>query len=66
MGTSQTYAREYTMGTFVLDFFDVASKELVWRGSAEGKLREYNTPEQKQDRANEVVQKILEQFPPGG
>jgi len=65
MGTSQTYARGYTMGTFVLDFFDVATRELVWRGSAEGKLREYKTAEEKQERANKVVQKILAQFPPG-
>jgi len=64
VGTSQSYARGYTMGTLVLDFFDVASKELVWRGSAEGNLREYKTSEEKQERANKVVRKILDQFPP--
>jgi len=66
MGTSQTYAREYTKGTLIIDFFDVASHELVWRGSAEGKIHEYTDPVKKQERANQAVQKILSQFPPGG
>jgi hypothetical protein len=66
MGTSQTYSREYTMGTLIIDFFDVGSRELVWRGSAEGKINEYNDPQEKQERANLAVQKILDQFPPGG
>jgi hypothetical protein len=64
MGTSNTYARGYTSGTFVLDFFDVASRELVWRGTAEGNLRDYKTAEEKQERANKVVKRILQQFPP--
>jgi len=66
MGTSQTYAREYTNGTLIIDFYDVGSKELVWRGSAEGKINESNDPQEQQERANLAVQKILEQFPPGG
>ena len=66
MGTSQTYATEYTMGSLVIDFFDVSSKELVWRGSAEGKINETADPVQRQERAQEAVTKILEQFPPNG
>ena len=65
MGTSQTYANEYTMGTVVIDFFDVASHELVWRGFAEGKVHETADPQERQERVNVAVQKILEQFPPG-
>ena len=66
MGTSQTYSREYTTGTLIIDFFDVGSKELVWRGSAEGKIHEANDPQERQARANQAVLMILEQFPPRG
>jgi hypothetical protein len=66
MATSQTYTREYTMGTLIIDFFDVGSHELVWRGSAEGKINEVSDPVKKQERANQAVQKILGQFPPKG
>ena len=66
MGTSRTYSVEYTMGTLIIDFFDVGSKELVWRGSAEGKIHESNDPQVRQERANQAVLMILEQFPPRG
>jgi len=66
MATSQTTARAYTMGTLVVDFFDVASQELVWRGSAEGKLHENADPAKRQERINQAVQKTLAQFPPNG
>lgn len=66
MGTSQTYSREYTTGAIIIDFFDVASRELVWRGSGEGTVHETASPQERQERANTAVQKILEQFPPTG
>lgn len=64
-GSSQTTAVEYTQGTLIVDFFDVQSKELVWRGTGEGKTHETTDPMEKQERANLAIQKILEQFPGG-
>lgn len=64
MASSQTYAREYTVGTLVIDFFDVESRELVWRGAAEGRINEVPDPAARQARATEAVQRILAQFPP--
>lgn len=64
--TSRTTEINYTMGTIVLDFFDSESKELVWRGTAEGKVHEANTPQERQERVDLAVQKIMEQFPPNG
>jgi hypothetical protein len=64
--TSRTTATTYTMGTLVLDFFDNGSKELVWRGLAEGKIHEANTPQERQERANLAIEKIMDQFPPTG
>jgi hypothetical protein len=65
-GGSQTTAVEYTQGSLIVDFFDLESKELVWRGSAEGKVHETADPMQKQERVNLAIQKILAQFPGKG
>lgn len=65
-GSSQTTAVEYTQGTLIVDFFDVQSRELVWRGTAEGKTHETTDPIEKQERANLAIQKILAQFPGRG
>jgi hypothetical protein len=62
--SSRTTQTTYTNGTFVLDFFDAASRNLVWRGSAEGRVHETNNPEERQQRANDVATAVLNQFPP--
>ena len=64
--SSRTYAREYTMGTLLIGFFDVDSHELVWVGSAEARVDQTRDPEQRQKRIQEAVDKILSQFPPRG
>lgn len=66
MSTSRTETVRYTVGTLVLDFFDADSRELVWRGTAEGKLNERANPEDRQERANDAVRRILTRYPPEG
>lgn len=51
---------EYEVGTLILDFIDSEKKELIWRGTASGVIDPGNTAEQ----INEVVRKILVNFPP--
>ena len=63
MGTSRTTAREYTVGTLIIDFYDTGLRELVWRGAGEGKVNQARNPEESQERINEVVTLILEDFP---
>ncbi len=63
VGTTQTTAREYTVGTLIIDFYDARLRELVWRGSGEGKVNQARNPEESQERINEVVTLILEDFP---
>ncbi len=63
-GPPETVVREYEEGTLVIDVVDARSDRLVWRGSAYGRMRESATPEQRQQRAQEVVATILERFPP--
>ena len=65
VGSTQQYAREYTLGTPVIDMFDAARRELVWRGTGEGKVDAARNPQERQERVNEAVTAILEDFPVG-
>ena len=62
--TGSTREYQYEEGTFVLDFVDAQSKELIWRGVAMGEIRYYLSPEKRVKRINEAAQKILKNFPP--
>ena len=55
---------QYEEGTFVLDFVDAQSRELIWRGIAKGEVRNYSSPVKRNERIDEIVQKVLSKFPP--
>jgi hypothetical protein len=64
-GGRQIDVYQFTQGTLVLDIIDAASKTLVWRGTATGTVDgQQRSPEEMQRRVNNVVNKILENFPP--
>ncbi|KPJ79585.1 MAG: hypothetical protein AMS19_10890 [Gemmatimonas sp. SG8_23] len=65
MTTSTTRERRYTVGTLIIDVFDVASQELVWRGTGEGEVHQASDPEERQRRADEAVWQVMSSFPPG-
>jgi hypothetical protein len=54
----------YQEGTVMLDFVEAKSRELFWRGAAQGALARSRTPEQREERINEAVEKLLEKYPP--
>ena len=60
---TQTTATEYTVGTLVIDVYDARQRELVWRGSGEGKVSQARNPEESQERINQVVTRIMQGFP---
>jgi hypothetical protein len=68
-GYSTTYAHttvnEWTEGTLIIDVIDAARERLVFRGSAQAKLNERATPEERTRRLNEAVAMILENLPIG-
>lgn len=65
VGTTTVQARAYTVGTLIIDVFDVESQELVWRGSGEGRVSDDDmSPEERQRRVTEAVSRVLDQFPP--
>ncbi len=55
---------QYEVGTFILDFVDAQSRKLIWRGIAKGEVRNYSSPVKRNERIDEIVQKVLSNFPP--
>ncbi|MEN8007781.1 MAG: DUF4136 domain-containing protein [Candidatus Krumholzibacteriota bacterium] len=64
-GGRQIDVYQFTEGSLVLDLIDAESKSLVWRGTGTGIVdQSKRTPEEMQDRADNVINKIMESFPP--
>lgn len=51
-----------TEGTLYIDLIDADKKELVWQGMGTAALAK--DVERKQERINEIVEEILEKYPP--
>lgn len=56
---------QYNEGTLVIDLVDVGTKTLAWRGMGT-KVLDNSTGEKQQRNIDEIVAKILAQFPPKG
>lgn len=61
----ETYAHQYELGSVILDVVDARSSRLLWRGTAQARVHENVTPEERTERIRSVVEKILADFPPG-
>jgi len=57
---------EKTEGTLILDFVSPADKSLLWHGSATGTVHPDATPEEQEQRINQAVGEMLQNFPPRG
>lgn len=56
MTSSTTHAYPYVRGTLVVDIWDAKAKELIWRGSAEGVVKE------KPEAAARQIEKVLKKM----
>lgn len=63
-GYSDTVVRDYEEGTLLIDFLRPRTGDLLWRGSAQARLREQRTPEARDAYAQMIVGKILAAYPP--
>ncbi len=54
----------YEEGTLIIDLVDSKKKELAWRGSGTGVVKDYDTPEEMQKNLDEILAKILANYPP--
>jgi hypothetical protein len=52
-------------GTLVIDMLDPGTRELIWRGSAEGAVLEYDGEAASQEELDGIAARILRDFPPG-
>ncbi|UZH56214.1 DUF4136 domain-containing protein [Salinimicrobium tongyeongense] len=61
-GSGYNTVSSTTEGTLYIDLVDAEKKELVWQGMGTAALS--TKVEQKQERINEIVEEILEKYPP--
>jgi hypothetical protein len=54
----------YEEGNLVINVVDTKKKELAWRGVATGTLKDYSDKEEMQKNLDNIVAKILQDFPP--
>src|SRR6056297_1362490 len=53
-----------TEGSLYIDLIDTKTKQLVWQGKGEGTLANTKNIQKKEQRINEFVSQIMEQYPP--
>ncbi len=63
-GTQTTQVQEIPTGTLVIDLVDSNTKTAVWRGIAKDEISTTASPEERQKKADEVAQKLFENYPP--
>ena len=56
--------REYEEGTAILDIIDASSQKIVWRGIAEGRLKDHASMNERYKVTVEVTRELLAGFPP--
>jgi hypothetical protein len=61
-GGIDTY--NYTEGTLIIDLIDASSEQLIWRGTATGVIDDNPSPEKLTENINNVVARILANYPP--
>ena len=62
-GAGPNTVNSTTEGTLYIDLIDAEDKELVWQGMGTAALA--RDVERKQERINEIVEEIMEKYPPG-
>jgi hypothetical protein len=63
-GPTETYVRQYDVGTLILDVVDAKQQTLVWRGTAQADLGNSPSIQSAQGKLDQSVDKILQRFPP--
>ena len=61
---STTDVYQYDETTLVIDVYDASKKEMVWRGTVTGVVKENPNQEEQQKNIDTVVTKMLNDFPP--
>lgn len=63
-GMASAQSSTIQIGTLGVDFYDPASKQLLWRGQATKTLNPSKNAQTNMNRVNQAVAKLLKSFPP--
>jgi hypothetical protein len=66
VGGGRSKDRVKQEGTLYLNFINPGSNALIWQGSATATLKEQTSPEEQQQRINQIIAELLKNFPPKG
>ncbi len=61
---SSARVEQIPVGTLMVDLVDTKAKELVWRGSASRVVDPDESPQAREEKVQEAVDKLFEGFPP--
>lgn len=64
VGGPETIVDSYDLGTLLIDMINPATNNVIWRGSGQSRVQEVKTPEEREARVQDAVERILKQFPP--
>jgi hypothetical protein len=64
VGVGKSKQRVKTEGTLILNFLDRQTNALIWEGTATAEIQPKSSPEEQQQRINQVVAELLAHFPP--
>ncbi|MEH6469940.1 MAG: DUF4136 domain-containing protein [Halopseudomonas sp.] len=63
-GLLSIVSHEYKQSTLVIDLLHPEDKRLLWRGTAERRLKTFNSPDQHSAFITETVAAVLAKYPP--
>lgn len=64
MAGAHTVVDSYDLGTLMIDFISPVTDSVIWRGTAQSRLQDLKTPAEREQRVQEVVDEVLDKFPP--
>jgi hypothetical protein len=65
VGVGKSRPRVKKVGTLTLNIAESPARTLIWQGTVTAAVQESATPEEQQQRINQVVEQLLKNFPPG-
>lgn len=64
MAGAHTVVDTYDLGTLIIDLIGPKTHAVIWRGTAQSRLQNLKTPAEREERVQEVVDEVLDKFPP--
>ncbi len=64
VSTTTTRVNEWDEGTLVIEIIDTELEELVFTSSAQAKVTENLSPEERTERINQAVARMMREYPP--